>query len=149
MRFNQEEIKQWKLDGWTFRIKNVKGKHYISRRKGQQEKGLGRYDEGLWKLIENTSVEPSRSKQRIEAEKTIEKIIDVIRSTRMSVNCSHITDEYCHFWRFTEKPGFFKIADSQLGEGYYRQISVGEDSSFWVFKSRPFYCRECSAYSAK
>jgi hypothetical protein len=149
MGVSREEIKQLKIDGWTFRIKTVKGKRYISRRKGKQEKGLGRYNDGLWKLIENTTIEPSHSEWRREAEKIIEGIIDVIRPIKMSTNCSHIIDGYCHLWRFSEKPGFFNIADDRIGKGYYRQIIEEKDSSFWVFKAEPFYCRKCSAYIAK
>jgi hypothetical protein len=141
-----ENIKKWKIDGWNFRKKTVKGYHYITRRKGKQEKSLGKYNEGLWKLIERTTIEPSLNEKRDKAKKTIVQILDLLRPIIMSTSCSHIVDELCFFWKYYERPGFFNIADAQLGEGYYRKISNKNEKEFWVFKARSFYCRNCSAY---
>ena len=146
MSFGRSEIIQWKKDGWTFRKKTVKGYQYITRRKGKQEKSLGRYSEKLWEMVEGTSFEISRFERRCEVENTIKLIINVIRSSQMSGSCSNIVDGFCHFWKFREKPGFFIIAESGLGEGYFREVCNEQNHSFWVFKAEPFYCGDCSAY---
>ena len=65
MSISQDEIENWKNEGWTFRIKPVKGK---------QEKSLGRFDERLWKLIHRISVIPKQDVERIETQQTIESM---------------------------------------------------------------------------
>jgi hypothetical protein len=42
-----KEILGYIKEGWHFRIKTVKERRYITRRRGQQERSLGPYDEGL------------------------------------------------------------------------------------------------------
>ena len=145
MDYNQETIKDWKKDGWSFRIKVVKGNRYITRRKGKQETSLGRYNNELWNMIEATSIEKTRQEERVEQEKRITDILSVIRPSLMSRICKHIVDGYCYFWRSDEPYGFFSIADD-IGDGFYRRIDEG-DSSFWVFKAVPFYCKNCSAFT--
>ena len=44
MRISKDQIREWKKDEWKFRVKKVKGYKYISRRKGKDERGLGRYN---------------------------------------------------------------------------------------------------------
>jgi len=143
---DKDEIKEWKKEGWKFRVKKVKGKRYITRRKGKHEKGLGRYNDKLWKLIQNTKIEPSEFERKLEAEKMVEGVLKMIRVHRMSLNCSCVVEGFCHFWRYDEEPGFFNIVDDRIGEGYYKQIVPGKGPSFWVFKAVNFYCRDCSAF---
>ena len=33
MSVTRDKIREWKRDGWKFRVKDVKGKRYISRRR--------------------------------------------------------------------------------------------------------------------
>ncbi len=146
MSVSPDEIKEWKKEGWKFRVKKVKGKQYITRRKGKHEKGLGRYNDKLWKLIQNTKIEPSELERKLEAEKMVEDILKILRVHHMSLNCSHVVAGFCHFWRYGEEPGFFNIVDDRSGEGYYRQIVPGKGPLFWVFKAVNFYCKDCSAF---
>ena len=147
MSVNQDEIEYWKNDGWAFRIKTVKGKRYITRRKGKQEKSLGRFDEKLWNLIQRGSVIPKKVEERIKAQQTIESLLRVYRSFEMSLDCSHIVDGFCYFWRYGEQPGFFRIADKVSLSEYYKEVDFGVESSFWVFKAEHFYCRGCTGYA--
>ena len=147
MSVNQDEIEYWKNDGWTFRIKTVKGKRYITRRKGKQEKSLGRFDEKLWNLIQSGSVIPKKVEERIKAQQTIESLLRVYRSFEMSLDCSHIVDGFCYFWKYGEQPGFFRIADKVSLSEYYKEVDFGVESSFWVFKAEHFYCRGCTGYA--
>jgi hypothetical protein len=143
---DEDEIKEWKKEGWKFRVKKVKGKQYITRRKGKHEKGLGRYSDRLWKLIQDTKIEPSEFERKLEAEKMVEDILKMIRVRHMSLNCSHVVEGFCHNWKYDEEPGFFNIVDDRIGEGYYKQIVPGNGPLFWVFKAVNFYCKDCSAF---
>ena len=145
MSINQDEIKHWKNEGWTFRVKTVKGKKYITRRKGKQEKGLGRFNETLWKLIQRNSLLSKRDIERSEAKKSIMSLMDIYRSFEMSLDCSYIVDGFCHFWKYSEQPGFFRIADRAFDGEFYRRVDFDE-SSFWVFKAENFYCYGCTSY---
>ena len=145
MGVSREQIKEWKRDGWRFRIKKVKGKKYISRRKGGDEKGLGRHDEGLWRLIQSTKVEPSEWELRGKVEGVVEGLVKRIREYRMSSSCVHIVDGFCDYWRYDERLGFFKTVDARLGDGYYKEVT-GAGSSYWVFRAERFYCANCPAF---
>jgi hypothetical protein len=146
MSVSQDQIKEWKKEGWKFRVKEVKEKKYISRRKGTDEKGLGRYDDKLWRLIQNTRIEPSELELRLEAEELVGGLLKTMRVYHMSLNCIHVVEGFCHFWKFDEEPGFFNIVDDRIGEGYYEQVVTGEGPTFWVFKAVRFYCANCPAF---
>ena len=149
MSVSQDQIKEWKKEGWKFRVKVVKEKKYISRRKGKDEKGLGRYDDELWRLIQNTRIEPSELELRVETEKLVEGLVKTIREYHMSLNCIHIVEGFCHYWKYDEKPGFFNIVDNRVGEGYNKQVVTGEGSTFWVFKAVIFYCANCPVFKER
>ena len=42
---NEEEVSGYIDQGYYFRVKEVNGKKYITRRKGREERSLGRYSE--------------------------------------------------------------------------------------------------------
>ena len=146
MSVTREKIREWKRDGWKFRVKDVKGKRYISRRRGGEERGLGGYNEGLWRLIQSTKVEPSKLELRDEVERAVEDIVKRIREYHMSSSCVHVVDGFCDYWRIDERLGFFNIVDARLGEGYYREVVTGEGSSYWVFRAARFYCANCPVF---
>ena len=146
MSVSQDQIREWKKEGWKFRVKEVKKNKYISRRKGKDEKGLGRYDDKLWRLIQNTRIEPSELELRLEAEELVEDLLKTMRVYHMSLKCIHVVEGFCHYWKFGEEPGFFKIVDDRIGEGYYKQVVTVEDATFWVFKAVRFYCANCPAF---
>jgi hypothetical protein len=79
---DRDAIKQWKLDGWTFRVKPVKSKN-ITTEKENRRKFLGRFSQSLWSLIENTSVKPSTLERRYEIENVIEQIVSFIHSNKV------------------------------------------------------------------
>ena len=147
MEYTAEDIQNWKKDGWSFRLKTVKGRKYVTRRKGKQEKSLGRYSDQLWNTIQKSSTEKTRQEKRIVQENRITDILSTIRPSLMSRLCKHVVDGYCFFWRSDEPYGFFSIADN-IGVGFYKKIEDG-DSSFWVFKAVPFYCKNCSAFTRR
>jgi hypothetical protein len=145
MGITQEEIKRWKLEGWVFRVKKVNGNRYITRRKGNAEKGLGRFKEELWNVINQTPTEPSRLKLINEVYRAIESMLEYDRTIYLQHSCSHIVDEYCYFWKHRDKQ-FLNFIDTQLGEGYYKPITDKNGTTCWVFKVDYFYCKNCPAY---
>jgi hypothetical protein len=92
MDFTEDDIREWKREGWKFRVKTVKGNLYVTRRKGKEEKGLGRHSDVKWKLIENTSIGPTRSELRREGEELVEGLMKQLRVSHVSFNCMHIVD---------------------------------------------------------
>jgi hypothetical protein len=154
MSFSREEIREWKREGWTFRVKTSKGKRYISRRHGKfGEKGMGRYSEELWNLVQNTDIEPSPSEQRQayyeEAKETFVEVLRFSRTMEMMRDCSHIKDGFCHFWKYEEKGYLFSLADEVLGEGHYKQVIKENGSRYWVFKLDVLICSNCPGYKPK
>lgn len=113
MSFSQEQISEWKKDGWTFRVKTSKGKQYITRRRGQEERGMGRYNDKLWNIIKDTDREYDLHKQQqTEKENAINEIeyrIKLNRAFEMGRSCSHSIDGFCHFWRHNFKPFFSQL----------------------------------------
>ncbi len=47
-------------EGWKARQKRVKGRNYISIRRGTQEKGLGPYNEALWSQLQDLGMTPQK-----------------------------------------------------------------------------------------
>jgi hypothetical protein len=155
MVLDRQEIIKWKNDGWTFRVKTVKGKRYITRRKRNREKSYGRYNERIWNIIKNTIAELSVSEQQVRAvadwrrgKELIKGLLGVTRITHMSKSCAHVIDGYCYFWKYDVKPAWFKIVNDGIGNGYYKQVLEG-GSFLWVFKALPFYCENCPEYKSK
>ena len=146
MSVSRDEIKEWKKKGWKFRVKKVQGKKYIARRKGKLERGFGRYNDELWRLIQDTRIEPSEFEQRLEVEERVQGLLKTIRTYHLSTHCAHIVEGFCYFWRYDYEFGFFNIVDVRLGEGYYKRIVPGEGPPFWVFKAVNFYCNNCPAF---
>jgi hypothetical protein len=152
MGFNREEIREWIREGWSFRVKTVKGKEYISRRIGDVEKGMGRYEPNTWRLIQNTIAELSERKQieenqRIAMNSLIEAL-ETVRTLEVLMNCSYIVDGYCSFWRYKEKPEIFGQADERYKDEYWRKNeSYGVHP--WIFKVLPWYCNNCPAFKPK
>jgi hypothetical protein len=53
MSFEKGQIESWILEGWAFRVKEIHGKRYMTRRKGKLERSLGPFSEGKWRQISN------------------------------------------------------------------------------------------------
>jgi hypothetical protein len=65
---NREDVEQLHHTGWSFRVKTVKKKQYLSARKGGEEKGLGLYTQDLRKLISEFSKPRQRNGGTIDGE---------------------------------------------------------------------------------
>jgi hypothetical protein len=146
MSYGKSEIEEWKKDGWSFRIKTVKGKRYITRRKDGRERSLGRYDADLWRIIEGASEEVSKIEKELEAKRTIRLIVRNLMASQMYSTCVHNVKGYCHYMKFPFQPPFFNIINARIGKGHYTEIREKGKSEYWVFKTESFLCNNCPAY---
>lgn len=165
--FSEEEIAEYIRDGWTFRVKKVKGRKYITRRKGQKERGLGLFTPVNWKLI-SSLLEKTESKEEIleedktnaraqrQIEGTLKKIDDQLQQERGAVmmkSCYYVDDAlYCLYWNFEKKPAYFKTEEELFGSpstSLYKRKKIifgGKMSSRWVYRASPWFCSKCTAY---
>lgn len=140
--------------GWSFRIKTSKGRQYITRRRGQEERGMGRFTEELWSVIERLKNElletvnhapgkvaantdtPSESEHN-ESEvlpkglsrreflvKRIEDSITVHRGGLKMGGCMHNMNSYCTYWLWSSRPPFFDHVDECFGSDQYARKDI-------------------------
>jgi len=94
------------LDGWTPRIKKVKGKRYITAWKGKKERGFGPYSDELWDKVKpvdpwvtpaqvlelekrmNKKIERSKRKENIAFNTDIVKMIKQLKESNREENKS-------------------------------------------------------------
>ena len=171
-RISNKEIQGFIEDGWNFRVKKTGGKSYITRRKGQKERGLGPYNKELWDLI--TELTNPTTKTRIVPVKDIEKSeavserdemaervkeltgkidegIMMYRGFHMMKHCLYNSEGFCEYWRWEERPSFFDAIDDLLGpdSGHYsrrRGMVVMGITERWMIRASIPYCATCSAY---
>jgi hypothetical protein len=162
---DNKSIEEYILDGWSFRIKKGKNYFYITRRKGQLERSLGRYSEELVDRI-NSIYGKLKINKRLKKKKLKmdEKKHDLERCYRFfdammfglkSTDCVHIdSDGFCMFWNWDEKPYHFIFVDQVYGENQdlyaLKKIQLdGETKERWLFKATRRYCRYCPSYIRK
>ena len=170
--YSRGDIKRYLDDSWYFRKKKVDGHWYISRRKGRNERSLGRYNAELWTIIEEES---GKSSEKVEEEKISQKIdindekngsqikltydifdslrekISQDRGLRMTHDCLHIWDRYCTRWTWNKKPGFFKYVDALFGANNdaYKLIDTVDNGKIvkrWAIRVFCDFCKDCPAY---
>lgn len=73
-------MKKWISEGWKFRIKTSHGRKYITRRKKGEERSLGKYNENLWNLIKESTIEKT-----LEKERSIEALQNEIETLKISL----------------------------------------------------------------
>jgi len=149
--FDEEDVLGYVRDGWHFRVKSVKGRKYITRRKGQKERGVGPFDPDLWasinlftpqsaeeetSLIQEESVlekgindlpkgTPDWFRASVEFEmkwRRLLKDISMHRGLEMVRTCMHLDDEgLCSYWSWENEPNFFGLLDELMGSGMYKK----------------------------
>lgn len=167
---DEEEMKKLIFDGWNFRIKTVSGKKYITRRKGQKERGMGKFSKKLWRLLSdiqedvNTSVSrESSSSKHVDQNSDNESLIDSLMETHrllesgvlkdrgvyMWSNCIYKDEEgYCIFWNWDKQPSFFRFSEElSLDNHKFKMVYInGVETSRWVYSASPWYCQSCPIF---
>jgi len=170
-KVDEEEIKKYFLNGWNFRIKTVGGKKYITRRKGQKERGMGKFSKKLWRLISdihedvNTSESRESSKSNhvdqnsdneglIESRKETHRLLECgvlkDRGGYMWKNCIYKDEEgYCIFWNWEKPPNFFRFSEElSLDNHKLKMVYInGLETSRWVYSASPWYCQSCPTFN--
>jgi len=151
---DEETILGYMKQGWRFRIKVVKGRRYITRRKGQEERGFGPFDPYVWATIgqmrekmldeeprsiergprldegvgESSRVVPDRIRPVEDMEsmwKRLDEAIAMDRGVQMMMSCMYRNDEgYCSYWNWENKPNFFGLLDDLVGGVIYKKKRI-------------------------
>ena len=165
----EEEISGYIDQGYYFRVKETNGKKYITRRKGREEKSLGRYAEKVWLMIlraqnrideaiseratEIISEQPDE-KPIPDARGSLDKLIGEISLSKaliMFTNCMHIEEGLCTYWHWETRPGFFDTLDKFDGvpESSYELTDIVQEGRIekrWTVKAQGLFCMNCPAY---
>jgi hypothetical protein len=171
--YTRESIKSLIDDGWYFRKKKVDGNWYITRRKKQNERSLGRYDDDLWYMIEEETGKTSKKEESkkipqklnvknnkidypkktdiYEPKDKLQEGFSINRGLFMSINCLHIADGFCKYWTWDKKPSFFKTFDEEFGPkhdfyGLIDDVVKGKIVKRWAVRAYRDYCRNCPSY---
>lgn len=125
-----DDIGKLLREGWSIRVKTVKGRDYLSARKGNDEKGLGPLTEEVRKYLEELYHPSDKSENTGAADPEPKKSYDVTLTTPQpeayykesrfqeselggvlldikferarvkAVDCEHSFSGLCHYWRF-------------------------------------------------
>ncbi len=168
----KEEILDYIDQGYYFRVKKVNGKKYITRRKGREEKSLGRYTDEKWSMIEQARKQTDDSTLETAPEITVSKpeertsvkpmelfkqLIEEASLSKgliMFTDCLHKEDTMCTYWHWETRPSFFDTLDKLDGSGpssyqLTEFLSEGQKVQRWKVKAQVAFCINCPAYIRK
>jgi len=148
--YGVNQLKNWRDEGWTFRIKKSKKKDYITRRKGGVERSLGPFNRDLWKKISEIQKDEGKKIEETSTANEVRKwVLDVININRagiMSTNCRNKDEEgYCTGWQWPKEAGFLPYAQNLSGL-YLKLIRDGNNNEMYVFFATGLYCTGCTKY---
>lgn len=172
VKIGEAEIRRFISDGWNFRTKTVKDRRYITRRKGQTERGVGPYDLELWELItdlreqaktEKDSLTVQEAKEvprtrhseewlrkRNELMTQLDYWLSINRGGIMRASCPHRDSEgHCVYWSWKDRPRFFDIVDDLgMSHQYVKKkiSSEGGVTEKLVYWASPWFCSHCTVY---
>ena len=164
-----EDISRYINQGYYFRVKEVNGIKYITRRKGSEERSLGRYTKEVWSMIERTRNQTDEAIGEKPIETTIEKPVEktspdtlglleqlkeevsLSKGLIMFTNCLHKVEGICTYWHWENKPRFFDILDKLDGPdaSSYMLTDIvyeGRVEKRWTVKAQVVFCMNCPAY---
>lgn len=165
----EEEISNYIDQGYYFRVKEVNGKKYITRRKGREEKSLGPHTERVWSTILNAQKQKNESNSEKPAEPTSEQPdekpiqaahgileqlkeeISLSKALIMFTNCLHIMEGICMYWHWETRPGFFDTLDrlDSVPQSSYMLTDIVQEGRIekrWTVKAQGLFCMNCPAY---
>jgi len=165
----EEEISRYINQGYYFRVKEVNGIKYITRRKGREERSLGRYTEEVWSMIERALSQTDEAIGEKPVETTVEKPVEITsldplglleqlkeevslsKGVIMFTNCLHKVEGVCTYWHWESKPRFFTILDKLDGQDQSSYmltdiVHEGRTEKRWTVKAQVIFCMNCPAY---
>ena len=162
-RISIDELTSLRNAGWHFRIKTVKGKRYISARKGKDEKGVAPFSDELWGEIQNLTKlngglkEGASIKEKTsnEEHKNLRELVRMIheelrlsRSAHMARFCLFKDREnFCEYWQWSEEPRAYSLFTKLLGENIFRVVrDEATGLRRWAIRASEFTCAGCPAF---
>ena len=163
----EEEIKRYINQGYYFRVKESNGKKYITRRKGREERSLGRYTEKAWSMIlrvqnqKDDAVKPVETTIEKPDKKAFHDILDKMEQIKeeisiskgliMFANCLHNIEGNCTYWHWETKPRFFESMDELdiVPQTSYKLTDIvheGRIEKRWTVKAKVLFCMNCPTY---
>lgn len=148
-----EDARRYIDEGYSFRVKTVKNRKYITARKGQKEKSLGPYTEEKWRTITGMKIEPVTGREKpvkkIFQENPLDAEINALKSIRMLhkfMNCKHVSKErVCTYWKISN-PDLIKMARDGLSETLYKVYADVKDGKVLQFRVIAMVCMDCTAF---
>lgn len=157
---SRKQIEEFALNGWDFRVKPRKNKKYVSRRKGPQEKGLGRYTDEYWEMIQDVKRSLTEAKEKsmqtqTETKETIHPLLiaweELEQNMKIYLNfrCLYLEhDRFCGYWLLEDLPRHGKQLDQTILEDYFRKVnSVDGKTQAWAFKPTKGVCSSCPSFT--
>ena len=167
----QLDVEALLSEGWTPRVRHVKGKDYITLRKGSQERSLGPHSEELWRRVSvkagtrppKTPVEiskppPAVGVQAEELNRVKEQVQILLekvdrfeawsRLTEWKVeNCRHIYEWFGHVicvaWRWDRKPTALM---ERLPRVQFARLKADWEKHRWYASPHPDLCGQCTKF---
>jgi hypothetical protein len=162
---SSESIRNLIMEGWRLRKnpKKVRNSTYITLRKGNREKGLGKYseerfrrfnriqDEVLGKQRENDTHYQNFGQVFVSADKSLDKFMMHIQYQRghyKRTNCVYVKEYFCSYWKWEQKPPIeWLIPPFHMDSKKVLIPELGEER--WVLQATVQYCTLCTAFQKK
>jgi len=167
-RVDPDEVASLIGEGWSFRIKVVKGRRYVTARRGRSERSLGPYSEELWTHIQRLRKEDTRARSVASPEADVSglsarahagelelMILDRIHDRIQSYRGAHMTayclfkggDGYCEYWVWSSELPFMDEVRRHFGEDTFRKVyDEASGTERWVMRAIGFTCKDCPAF---
>lgn len=158
------EIIQLLEEGWTPRIKTVKGHRYITLRKGKKEKSLGPHNEELWNQLKaliplpKFEQRPLKKLEIYESLKALSHRVEDLESElkwlksrpnvgeEKATQCNHIKSWYgrkfCGAWGWEKKPS---TLIAMFPNVFFKRNKMGGES-LWRFTPHQDICMACTRF---
>jgi hypothetical protein len=164
-RVDPDEVASLIGEGWSFRIKVVKGRRYVTARRGRSERSLGPYSEELWTHIQRLRKEDTRARSASSPEADLSGLgeegklelmildrihdsIQIYRGAHMTVHCLFKGgDGYCEYWVWSSELSFMDEVRRHFGEDTFRRVyDEASGTEKWVMRAIGFTCKGCPAF---
>lgn len=172
-----ETIEKVLAEGYKVRIKNIKGKKYITARKGDDEKGLGPFDEETWANIQKRQKEDLAKERKdekidnttlytislisaeivptpIEAKFSkieIEDALFEIKLERAKIkgrDCKYRMLESCKYWEFSKGAEKLDKIYEKFNNKFY-SLPISDKNKRLAYHINELLCFECDKFSPR
>jgi len=151
-----EDARRYIDEGYSFRVKTVKNRKYITARKGQKEKSLGPYTEEKWRKVTGMKIEPVTGREKpvkeIHQENPLDAEINALKDIRMIhkfMNCIHFGEgRVCTYWKISD-PSLIRKAREGLERSRYEVYLDGKGAEVMQFRVTPLICMDCTTFKER